>query len=56
MYVNCDNWAYVAYYKEKHKILLIVTKEVGEEVNINKTKYMILSGVQDKGRIKNKDW
>ena len=43
----------MTYCKQKYKNLLIFGKEVGEKVNTNKTKCMLMSRDQDTGRNKN---
>ena len=53
----CWWWKYIGrkinYFKQKHEILLIVRKEVGEEMNINNTKYIVMSRDKETGRIQN---
>ena len=39
--------------KEKAEALIVASKEIGLEVNANKTKYMIMSRDQNAGRIQN---
>jgi hypothetical protein len=42
-----DNWRY---YKEEHGNLIDASKEVGLEINVEKTKYMSLSRHQNVGQ------
>jgi hypothetical protein len=39
--------------KEKHRSLIAATKEIGLEVNADKTKYMVMSRDQNAGQIQN---
>ena len=39
--------------KEKAEALIVASKEIGLEVNVDKTKYMVMSGDQNAGRSQN---
>jgi len=41
------------YYKGKHRGFISASKEVGLEVNADKTKYMVMTGDQNAGRSHN---
>jgi hypothetical protein len=41
------------YYKEEHGTLIDASKEVGLEINVDKTKYMLLSRHQNVGQNRN---
>ena len=38
------------YYKEKNRSLVVARKEIGLEVNADKTKYMVMSRGQNAGK------
>jgi hypothetical protein len=40
----------LTYYKEKHRSLLVTSKETGQEVNADKTKYMVMFPDQSAGK------
>ena len=39
--------------KENAEALIVASKETGREVNVDKTKYMVMSGDQNAGRSQN---
>jgi len=41
------------YYKEKHRGLVVASKEIGLEVNADKTKYMVMPQDQNAGQSHN---
>jgi hypothetical protein len=43
-------WAEVYILLKNTEVLVIASKEIGLEVNVDKTKYMVMSGDQDAGR------
>ena len=43
------------YYKEKNRSLVVARKEIGLEVNADKTKYMVMSRGQNAGKSQYKD-
>ena len=52
----CDSSLYGLLVKENAEALVVATKEIGLEVNADKTKYMVMSRDRNAGRGQCEDW